>query len=155
MGQQGSLVSVSPAISRLDAVFPRSSCLIKRTEAEAPSFACREVSFHPSGASVNRILIPGWKRVSHRTTSSRARADFPTWQCCSPRLRLEGDCGPSLLDKPCSCSDAYVEGAGLPRFRPREAGSHSRRGIVDEVASAIKHWSVALINPSNRRRWIL
>jgi hypothetical protein len=48
-----------------------------------------------------------------------------------------------------------VEGAGLPRFRPREDGSHSRRGIVDEVASAIKRWSVALINPSNRRRWIL
>ena len=33
-----------------------------------------------------------------------------------------------------------VEGAGFPRFRPREAGSHSRRGIVDEVASAIKRW---------------
>jgi Transposase IS66 family len=33
---------------------------------------------HPAGVSVKRVFIPGWKRASHRTTSSRASAELPT-----------------------------------------------------------------------------
>jgi len=41
----------------------------------------------PAGAADLGTSISGWKRDSHRTISSRAKAEFPTWQCCSAPSR--------------------------------------------------------------------